>query len=115
MYNYIKIMNAIFEAYSIIKKRLASGGWNEGARLPTLGALAELYGVSRTTMWRAIGRLQKENLVHVKQGGGILAGPAGVITPHANTDGRQGALWERLKGALGRIFSPALLVTPCFL
>ena len=71
---YISPMNTIDNTYATIKARLIAGEWKSGERLPSLAQLAKQYAVSRTTMWRAVGRLQHEGVVHARMRGAIIAG-----------------------------------------
>jgi DNA-binding transcriptional regulator YhcF (GntR family)/DNA-binding LacI/PurR family transcriptional regulator len=90
-------MDALTAAYEAMKHKLISGVWNPGDRLPSLAAMAHECSVSRTTMWKAIGLLQKESLVHTRMRGSIIAGPLGVST-HSRTESAYG--WTRLKARL---------------
>jgi DNA-binding LacI/PurR family transcriptional regulator/DNA-binding transcriptional regulator YhcF (GntR family) len=92
-------MDAIQSAKRTLKNRLDSNEWNPGSRLPSLAELAIQTGVSRTTMWRAVGLLQKESLLHATQRGAIIAGPAGVTRQKKEN---RGLLWERLTMRIGR-------------
>jgi len=51
---------AIAEA---LRQRLAAGEWAPGAQLPTVGALAAEYRVSRATIAKAVELLADEGLV----------------------------------------------------
>jgi DNA-binding LacI/PurR family transcriptional regulator/DNA-binding FadR family transcriptional regulator len=93
-------MSTLQHAYSLIKGQLETGVWNRGDRLPSLSELAVKCKVSRTTMWHAVGMLQKESLVHAKKGGYITAGAR---SDHQSIQlDRQGLLWQRLKTRIGR-------------
>lgn len=56
--------------YSELKKKLEAGEWKIGDFLPPEPELEKQYGVSRTTVRRAIGLLVKEGYITVKQGRG---------------------------------------------
>ncbi len=47
-----------------------------GARLPSEDALSELFGVTRTTVRRAIGELVQKGLLTKVHGGGTSSPPA---------------------------------------
>jgi DNA-binding LacI/PurR family transcriptional regulator/DNA-binding transcriptional regulator YhcF (GntR family) len=81
-------MNSIDQAVDIAGKRLQSGIWIEGERMPSLMELAKICNVSRTTMWRALARLKADGKVHATRGGAIIAGPegvAGIVTSRPET------------------------------
>lgn len=108
-------MNSVQTAYEAIKKRLESGEWSPGERLPSLSKMADICAVSRTTMWRAVSLLQKESFLHARQRGAIIAGAAGVA-PIAD-ESKHELLWERLKRQIGKdvlwgAFSERLLPLP---
>ena len=48
-----------------LRRRIAAGEWQSGEALPTVAALAEHYGVSRSTVTRVLGILAGEGLVRV--------------------------------------------------
>jgi GntR family transcriptional regulator len=48
-----------------LRRRIAAGEWQSGEALPTVAALAEQYGVSRSTITRVLGILAGEGLVRV--------------------------------------------------
>ena len=73
-------MNSVNHAYTIVRDKLAASGWPPGAHLPSLGELARECGVSRTTMWRAVGLLKAELLIDVRNRGAIIAGPPGSVS-----------------------------------
>jgi DNA-binding LacI/PurR family transcriptional regulator/DNA-binding transcriptional regulator YhcF (GntR family) len=103
--NYIHIMNAAQQAFELVKKRLETGLWQQGERLPSLAEMAEICAVSRSTMWRALRILAGESLVHANRGGAIVAGPAGMPLLRPLPKKR---IWERLKVQIGHdIFAGA--------
>lgn len=51
------------QVYLVLRDRILSGATGFGARLPTENELAELHGVSRVTVRRALGELQRERLI----------------------------------------------------
>jgi DNA-binding GntR family transcriptional regulator len=92
-------MNGILLAAQLIREQLAAGVWQRGERLPSLELLARRCSVSRTTMWRAVGILQKELLLHARKGGAIIAGKPGMVLSSSDGDG---LLWERIKVRVGQ-------------
>lgn len=58
------------DMYIDIKKKIENELYSVGMLLPTEDELGEEYGVSRTTVRRAISLLQKDGLIKVKQGYG---------------------------------------------
>jgi DNA-binding GntR family transcriptional regulator len=48
----------------IIRKRIESGEYPKGSRIPTESEMVETWEVARTTARRAIALLRKESLVH---------------------------------------------------
>lgn len=99
-------METIHRACEILRKRLKSGAWTPGERLPSLVELAKLCTVSRSTMSRVLDILKKESLLHAYRGGAIVAGAADV--PRLTTQS-PGYAWERLKDRIGQeLFSSAL-------
>lgn len=65
-----------------LRRRIQSGEWSSGMRLPTTRQLAEEYGVSLVTMSRVIGWLKKEDLLSAASGSGIF-----VAFPTASENG----------------------------
>lgn len=53
------------------RKRIASGEWVQGFRLPPERQLAEAYGVARTVIREAMCALTTLGLIRTRQGGGI--------------------------------------------
>ena len=105
-------MRTIHDIYSAMRKKLESGQWPLGTRLPSLAELAGQYSVSRTTMWRAVGLLQKDALLHAKNRGAIIAGPRGVAWSERKDDAPRGYLWERLKERIGRDIQSGVFAEP---
>lgn len=48
-----------------LRRRISLGDWEKDEALPTVAQLADQYGVSRTTVTRALGVLAGEGLVRV--------------------------------------------------
>jgi DNA-binding GntR family transcriptional regulator len=51
------------QAYTALSDRIASGEWRPGSRLPAERALADLLGISRLTVRRALFALERDGLV----------------------------------------------------
>ncbi|MDR0386553.1 MAG: GntR family transcriptional regulator [Treponema sp.] len=51
----------------ILRKKIISGDWAEGAKIPKEESLASEYGVSRVTVRQALDTLEKENLISRKK------------------------------------------------
>ena len=51
-------MRPLEKTYQALKNRLTSGELPTGTRLPSLLEMAVAYGVSRSTLWKVISRLQ---------------------------------------------------------
>lgn len=58
------------QMYNSLKKDIREGRYAPGSFLPTESEMEELYGVSRTTVRRAIGMLTNEGYLSVTQGRG---------------------------------------------
>ena len=80
---------------STLRESILRGAFPPGVRLPTERALAERFGVNRTTVRSALGRLEAEHLVTARQGSGYTvhdfrreAGPdlLGALATLATTD-----------------------------
>jgi DNA-binding GntR family transcriptional regulator len=91
-------MDMVAHLSAALKRDLHSGIWPQGNRLPSLAELAGQYQVSRTTVWRAIGRLKNEGLVYTRKNGMIFSGP--VVSPKPEY-ARAVFAWERFKNRLG--------------
>lgn len=61
--------------YHELKKRILSGRIEPGERLPSETVLVRRFGISRSTVIRAIHRLRDEGLVQSRQGSGHYATP----------------------------------------
>jgi DNA-binding transcriptional regulator YhcF (GntR family) len=83
-----------------IRERLDLGMWNAGDRLPSLAQLALMFGVSRTTIWKAVKACQAESLLWVRPRGLIHAGPYGVFQSEKTP--KRDRAWEQVKKQLGR-------------
>lgn len=62
----------------LMRQRIARGYWQTGARLPSLQALVEQFGVARVTVRQAVDVLARAGLVSPQQGRGtfVTAAPA---------------------------------------
>ena len=58
------------QVYLVLRDRILSGASAFGARLPTENELAELHGVSRVTVRRALGELARERLIERRRSSG---------------------------------------------
>lgn len=93
-------MQTVCTATEALRNHLKTGHWLPGERLPSLKNLAETYGVSRSTMQRALKSLQADSVVHVNPRGAIFAGPKG-SAPAGGSPTSHGLIWERLKSRIG--------------
>ena len=71
------------QAYLILRDRILSGALGFGAKLPTENELAEYYAVSRVTVRRALGELERERFIERRRSAGTRviyrAAPAPVV------------------------------------
>jgi GntR family transcriptional regulator len=58
------------QVYLVLRDRILSGAAGFGAKLPTENELAELHGVSRVTVRRALGELERERLIERRRSAG---------------------------------------------
>jgi GntR family transcriptional regulator len=58
------------QVYLVLRDRILSGATAFGARLPTENVLAEVHGVSRVTVRRALGELARERLIERRRSAG---------------------------------------------
>jgi GntR family transcriptional regulator len=58
------------QVYLVLRDRILSGASGFGAKLPTENELAELHGVSRVTVRRALGELARERLIERRRSSG---------------------------------------------
>ncbi|HEU5373718.1 MAG TPA: GntR family transcriptional regulator [Gaiellaceae bacterium] len=61
-----------FQLAELLEQEIASGRWEAGARLPSEPELCEQYGLSRTTVRQALGRLEQRNLIERLKGQGTF-------------------------------------------
>lgn len=62
-------------------KKIETGEFGPGAKLPTEPALSEQFGVSRTVVREAISRLKNEGAVEPRQGSGVYVSQQGHLRP----------------------------------
>src|SRR5215468_6977609 len=55
-----------------LRARIRRGDWNPGDRLPSIPAIAEMYGVAKQTVQRAIDQLRIEGVLITKPGSGTF-------------------------------------------
>jgi len=58
------------QVYLALRDRIISGATDFGTRLPTENELAEFHGVSRVTVRRALGELERERLIERRRSAG---------------------------------------------
>jgi len=58
------------QVYLVLRDRIVSGATGFGARLPNENDLARAHGVSRVTVRRALGELQREHLIERRRSAG---------------------------------------------
>lgn len=63
---------AYYQIATDIRRRIASGEWNQTMRLPAEATLAQEYGVSRMTMRQALAELVKDGIVTRRRGSGTF-------------------------------------------
>lgn len=61
-----------FQLAELLEQEIASGRWEAGARLPSEPELCEQYGLSRTTVRQALGRLEQRSLIERLKGQGTF-------------------------------------------
>lgn len=61
------------QLYLLLRDRIANGRLDDGGPLPSEQALAAEHGVSRATVRRALGELEREGLVSRRRGAGTFA------------------------------------------
>ncbi|AMP01313.1 bacterial regulatory s, gntR family protein [Collimonas arenae] len=62
-------------------KKIETGEFGPGAKLPTEPVLSEQFGVSRTVVREAISRLKNEGAVEPRQGSGVYVSEQGHLRP----------------------------------
>jgi GntR family transcriptional regulator len=66
-----------FQLAELLEEEIVSGRWPPGARVPSENELCWRYGLSRTTIRQALGRLEQEGLVSREKGRGTFVSDAG--------------------------------------
>lgn len=61
-----------FQLAELLEQEVVSGRWKPGARLPGELELCEQYGISRTTVRQALGRLEQRGLIERLKGQGTF-------------------------------------------
>lgn len=70
--NYDSIVPLYVQIAALLKKDIESGSFKQTGRIPTEGALADQYQVSRITVRKAVEELVNQGLVEKKQGKGTF-------------------------------------------
>jgi GntR family transcriptional regulator len=55
-----------------LRRRIAAGEWQPGEQIPSVSQLATAYGVSRTTVQKAVRALVADGLVVTRHGWGVF-------------------------------------------
>ena len=66
-----------FQLAELLEEEIVSGRWEPGARVPSENELCWRYGLSRTTIRQALGRLEQEGLVSREKGRGTFVSDSG--------------------------------------
>jgi GntR family transcriptional regulator len=61
-----------FQLAELLEQEIAGGRWEAGARLPSEPELCTQYGLSRTTVRQALGRLEQRSLIERAKGQGTF-------------------------------------------
>ena len=69
------------KVYFVLRGQIASGWLQAGARLPSEPELATSYGVSRVTVRKALGNLEREGLIDRRPGAGTFVTHASAQQP----------------------------------
>jgi DNA-binding LacI/PurR family transcriptional regulator len=69
-----------YALYSVLKEGIRGGVYQPGMRLPTVTELVDRYKVSRTTVARALGELERAGLVESRWGAGTFVTPEAIPT-----------------------------------
>lgn len=102
--------------YRVLSQALAEGLFGAGRRLPSEPQLMRDYGVSRSTVRRALGRLEAEGRIERKRGSGTfardrkgLAAAPRDLSPVLNGTGKSAAAASRRTIAFQRVPVPPFL------
>lgn len=74
----IKRINVSENVFEQMKQQLAENEWKPGEKLPSEGALAEMFGVSRVTIRNALQKLVVLGLIETKLGDGSYVRNSGI-------------------------------------
>ncbi len=86
------------EIYRLLRRKIAAKEWQLGEKLPPLEKMATTYGVTRTTLRKAISLLERDGMVECRQGKGSFVSAkiqAARFTPSATVD------WATLANSSG--------------
>jgi GntR family transcriptional regulator len=61
-----------FQLSELFEQEIVSGRWRPGLRIPSEPTIAEHFGLSRTTIRQALGRLEQEGLILRRKGQGTF-------------------------------------------
>lgn len=61
-----------FQLSELLEQEIVSGRWRPGLRLPSEPAISTHFGLSRTTIRQALGRLEQEGLIQRRKGQGTF-------------------------------------------
>jgi GntR family transcriptional regulator len=61
-----------FQLAELLEHEITSGRWQQGLRLPSEPDICRHYGLSRTTVRQALGRLEQEGLISRRKGQGTF-------------------------------------------
>jgi len=61
-----------FQLAELLEQEIATGRWDPGARVPSEPDLGDRYGLSRTTVRQALGRLEQRGLIERLKGQGTF-------------------------------------------
>jgi len=96
------------QLYQALRERILDGRLRSGTRLPAGRELAEVLGVSRNTVGRALDQLYAEGYVHTRVGDGTYVAPLALHTEPARRVARSPAP----SAALQRVQAQQLRVPP---
>jgi GntR family transcriptional regulator len=63
-----------YQLEGLLRQHIAQGQWKVGQRVPSEKQLCERYGVSRTTVRQAVGKLVESKLLYHVKGKGTFVG-----------------------------------------
>src|SRR4051812_27198193 len=88
-----------FQLSELLEHEIVSGRWEPGVRLPSELGLCSHFGVSRTTLRQALGRLEQEGLVSRRKGRGTFVDGT---RPRSWLLQSSGGFFEEEEGRMGR-------------